>query len=371
MTPSLKQSAQWPSRQQRILTLTKNLYDDLESVTLNEVDGEFYWRICRDDLFDPLSQLAASVAPHVLDAGKRNDRFDDTQLQEIDEYRLWLSGLDDQTRDQVLEWFKKDLKAKELFAIGRQFAQQLPDFVWEHFSTHRRIPMRAPLRFSFTERGHAIEIRVFSRTLTGADLDEFILSHPRYFPRDPDPSSWAALDEFEKQEREPQPVSKASLHIDFALVNPSEPSPELEPPARPDAPPFINIRLSRPLPPPGVISSVYDGMVRDRYSWHEELPGGESRQETHTAIWTWAVFLLMKERLSFYDARWSVEERMRANPPHQPPTRNWFEKSRAKLIDRVPEAEKHLYPRQRRSKRPRSGVPRRPAMTPQAQDLGL
>jgi hypothetical protein len=372
MSHSRSRSTPWPNRQQRILALTKSLFDDLESVTLNEVDGEFYWRICRDDLLEPLSQLAASIAPHVLDARKRNDQFDDAQQHAIDEYRQELLRLDDETRERVLELHKMDLKAKELFSAGQPFAQQLPDFVWQHFSTRRRIPMRAPLRFDFIERGHAIEIRVFSRTLTGAQLDAFIRDdHSRpYLPREPEPRSWAVLDDLERQEHGPQSVSTVSLHIDFALVNPSAHSP-LKSPARLEDPPFIHIRMSRPVPPPGVISSMYDTIVRDWHKWHLELPGEESRQELHTAIWTWAVFLLMKEQMDFYEARWAVEERTRAGPPKQPPTRNWFEKSRTKLIDRVPEAEEHLYPRQRRSNRPRSGGRRRPAITPQSQDLGL
>jgi hypothetical protein len=51
------------SRRKRILALAKRLTDNLESLTLEEIDGEFYWRIVRDDLFDRLTELAGSIAP--------------------------------------------------------------------------------------------------------------------------------------------------------------------------------------------------------------------------------------------------------------------------------------------------------------------
>ena len=54
-----------------------------------------------------------------------------------------------------------------------------PDSVWEHFSNGQRIPMREPLRIDFTEGGNAIEMRVFSRTLSGAELEGFIDDHHR------------------------------------------------------------------------------------------------------------------------------------------------------------------------------------------------
>ena len=82
MTQSLA-SAPPATRRERILALTKDLADDLEAVTLDEIDGEFYWRICRDDLLEPLTEFAASIAPHVLEAAQAS-QFDDAQLAEID-----------------------------------------------------------------------------------------------------------------------------------------------------------------------------------------------------------------------------------------------------------------------------------------------
>jgi hypothetical protein len=356
MTESLNQSTAWPSRRLRILALTKSLIDDLGSVDLTEIDGEFYWRICRDDLLDPLTQLAASIAPHVVDADARIDQFDDAQLRAIDAYRRELDDLDDEMQHRLLERLKMRLKAQELFSVGQPFVEQLPDAVWQHFAAGQRIPMRPPLRTTFTDGGHVMEVRVFSRTVTGAALEDVISSHPgrRYLPRDPDPSSGAALDDLEQQELAPHPIAAMSLRIDANLVTASAPSPPLVPGAPLEDLPYISIRLRRPIPPPGVVRSWYDASVRDWHRWHLDLPGGESRQERRTAIWIWSVGLLMATGDDFYAARWAVEEQTGLDLKQPPPSLTWFGKSRAKLVDRVPEAEHFLF-RRRSRLRPSAG----------------
>src|SRR5215217_3681266 len=144
MVQSKSSSIHEPDHRKRILALAKDLVDDLEAVDLNEIDGQFYWRTCRDDLLGPLSQLAESIAPHIVDPARRNEQFDEAQQQAIDERRHRNAGLrDEEIRpDLELEWFKRKLKANELFAKGRQFAEQLPGFVWDHYKEHQRIPMR-------------------------------------------------------------------------------------------------------------------------------------------------------------------------------------------------------------------------------------
>jgi hypothetical protein len=62
---------------------------DGANVDIAEVDGEFYWKICRDDLFDPLSRLAASIAPHLLDSRLRGALSDEDQ-NSVENYRKFL-----------------------------------------------------------------------------------------------------------------------------------------------------------------------------------------------------------------------------------------------------------------------------------------
>src|SRR5829696_5751467 len=55
----------WPDRRERILALASELAEarTLEKIDLNQVDGEFFWKICRDDVFSQLSAVAAAHAP--------------------------------------------------------------------------------------------------------------------------------------------------------------------------------------------------------------------------------------------------------------------------------------------------------------------
>jgi hypothetical protein len=343
MTESPNQSTTWPSRPQRILALTKSLVDDLESVDINVIDGEFYWRICRDDLLDPISQLAASIAPHIVDAGKYNDQLDDVQRQEIDEYTRRLAELDDETQERLIERFKLALKAEELFSAGRPSVEQLPESVWEYYSTRRRIPMRAPLRIAFGEGGHVIEVRVYSRGVIGAALDDFIRSFPgrRYLPRDPEPRSGTALDDLLMQETAPQPVSVSSLHLDFALVTARAAPPQPESSTQLEDLPYVYIRLRRPIPPQGVISTAYDKIVRDWHQWHLQLPGAESLQDKTVVIRIWAIGLLMREGNSFQRTLRELEPLMGYLDLSQEADRQ----ARNRLLERVPEARACLGPR--------------------------
>jgi hypothetical protein len=357
MSQTASSLPQRPDRQ-RILDLAKDLIDDLEAIALNEIDGEFYWRICRDDLLGPLSQLAESIAPHIVDPARRNEQLDEAQRQVIDEVRQKLDefdgpGFDDDARDSARDWFMKDLKARELFAVGRSFADQLPRFVRQHYSGRRRIPMRAPMTITPLGQGITLAIRIWSRSVTGNDLEAFIWSdHPPnpyvapYNVPDSSPVS-PEVDDRITQDIEPRPISQASLQIHFDLVTTLPASLAAEPPSQREEPPFIQITVRLPFPPRGVIGPAYDAIVRKQHQWHLQLLGGESRQEKTTAIWTWATGLLVASGEDFYDARWEVENQTSMHPPSRPPSRAWFEKSRTKLIERVPEANDYLYRRRR------------------------
>src|SRR5829696_7656041 len=80
MAPSLTQPTQKPSRRERILSLAEHLSANLDALDLDDVDGEFYWRICRDELVEQLVQLAASFAPSTAEGHPSYDQvFRDLQ----------------------------------------------------------------------------------------------------------------------------------------------------------------------------------------------------------------------------------------------------------------------------------------------------
>src|SRR5688500_7640655 len=87
MAPSLTQRTQEPSRRERIPKLAEHLSANLDALDLDDVDGEFYWRVCRGDLLKPLTHLAASFAPNTAeghpsyDQAFRDLQKDKTQLR--------------------------------------------------------------------------------------------------------------------------------------------------------------------------------------------------------------------------------------------------------------------------------------------------
>jgi hypothetical protein len=322
------------------LALAKDLIDDLEAVDLNKIDGEFYWRMCRDDLLGPLSQLAESIAPHIADPARRNEQFDEAQQQAIDKYRQSLDWLpDDNHRDNhrelLIDWFKQQLKAEELFASGQQFAEQLPHSVWQHYSKRARIPMRAPMTITLPKRESAVAFRIWSRSVTGDDLDAFDWPDRPLYDSVPDPpSSSPEVDDRIMQDIEPRPVSQVSLQIDFKLVTAPLASTSTEPPEDRADRPYIQVTVWWPLPPPGVVGNAYDAIVRKQHQWHLELPGSGTLQDKEVAIRTWAVGLLMSLGGTFSSALRDLESVFGYFDLSQEGDRQ----ARNRLFDRVPEA---------------------------------
>src|SRR5262245_32739485 len=72
---------------------------------------------------------------------------------------------------RLIAAFKEQLQLYKLEMFGKGYVDQLPAFVWRRFSVGRRIPLRAPLEPAFSEDGQILEIRVYSRHLTGSDLE--------------------------------------------------------------------------------------------------------------------------------------------------------------------------------------------------------
>ena len=317
--PSRDPTFPWPSRRERILALTSDLVDDLrlDRVDLNEIDGEFYWKICRDDIFGPLSGVAAAYAPRRAEGRIRIDEVD------ADLNELAMTDPPVAPRSPFL---------RDYFRVGKD----LPEGVVRRLLYGVPIPMREPMFIFQDESVSGTQALIYSRSVIGDELDKGITAEINRYPARP------------RHRRDADSAGSAdtvSLHIDFALVTDpdSEQFPDL---GDSNLLPFIVVTVPDPLPPEGVIARAYDAIVREQHRWHLDLPGSGTKQEADVALRTWAIALLMAGGERFMDAQGEVELRT----GHRGVTQTRFGQDRARLIERVPEAEPYLYARGDRSK---------------------
>jgi hypothetical protein len=346
--------ARGTARRQRILDLAKQLSDDIEAVSIEEIDGEFYWRIVHDDLFQPLNEYAASIAPHLVGA-PRSERFDAVQQREIAEFResaLASPRVDAETQQFALDVFKEQLKERELKAAAQDIIAQLPLFVWTHFRNRQRIPLREPLEIRIVDGGKTLEMRIYSQIVSGTYLEDFLNEHHRgrlNFRSDPDPKIAEEVRANVVSEVDRAPTSRVNVQVTFELVRELAPSPATS--AHLEVVPFVQVILPRPLPPPGYLGRMFDNFLSDQQEQvHQLFPAKATNQEKKTAIRTWAVGLLVGSGEATDEARWDVEARISGQSTKRPTSGAWFEKSRTNLLQRVPEAEDHLFRRKRRTK---------------------
>jgi hypothetical protein len=297
MPPAFPPTVDSTARRERILALATSLRAEVETLDLQEIDGEFYWRICRDDLLEPLRQIAASCAPR-SDKGRLAIHEVVADLHEHGELSL--------------SFFKR----------ASAHIDALPSHVWSYLATGERIPLR-PTRILFLP-ADALRLRIVSRSFSGERLE---LALARYGAQP-------------RRDLAPVLADQTSLHVDFALVR-EPPAPESPMGEEPDIFPYIDVTIARPLPPRGIIGPVYDAIVRQQRQWHLELPGGETVQDKEVAIRTWAIGLLMNERLSFGRALRVLESRWGDLYLGQEADRQ----ARNRLMTRVPEVRLYLRPR--------------------------
>jgi hypothetical protein len=349
----LRSVESWAARRDRILALAEALNAATGEVLLAEVDGEFYWRLCRDDLLGPLTALAASLAPCVLGRDDPPD-FDVAEQERIAAFAAFMRGRsvpdrsaaerEDRIRREVL-LFERQLQIWRLAQSGRQFVDQLPPFVWSRFAVNRRIPLRAPLWYDVADHGRTVLLQVASRAVTGDDLEAEVASlrGSYVYADDPFDEDWdeEAVLAILAAETDPCQHPPVTLSAQFALVT----APNVEMPFVGLHPwgdgPFVAVRLRRPLPPAGCIGPFYDAVVRRQCRWHGQLPGDAPTQERWVAIRTWASALLIAGGERYLDAQRSVEGRTGIPAVSQ----SCFNADRARLLARVPEATPFLYTR--------------------------
>jgi len=294
-----------------VLALVEFLAPAIKEVELDldTIDGEFYWRCCRVDLLAKVRELR--VAAPVMSLPEEPPEDDELLLKELRERREW-------TQQSLFLEFQ----ASELY----------PRVVWDRLVRGDWLPMRLPEGVravnSFEgppEDRETLLIAVHSGAWTGADVERKVVES----------AEWS-------RGRDPEdPASRATVRLQFRLLDgPSEES-ERVPYFRARRYPCILLVVGFPLPPPGTVAREYDAIVRDQRQWHLALPGATSRQDKEVALRTWAVGLLVAAGVRFVAAMRDVCEAGQLGEVSQAR----FGQDRQRLVERVPEAAEYLFAR--------------------------
>jgi hypothetical protein len=287
------------SRPNRILFLARDLLTDLDNTVLEEIDGEFYWRLCQGDALDRMKDLMRK------------------------------SEAGDMPKDMTPKAFilrnMGDPQPSSGFLEGRNASfYGLPSFVWDAFVDGRKIPMRPATEISLLKTKPVVFVRVFSPAIRGEHLE--VILENRLPPHD------ASSDD---------PVA---MTCRFALSTTDELSKQLRGTHTSVVPPHIEIMASLPIPP-GFVGREYDALVRHDRQWHLQLVGTETPQDKVVAIRTWAIALLMKEGLSFARALRALELVLESEMDYLDLSQEADRQARNRLLQRVPEAKACLRPR--------------------------
>jgi len=330
----------------RVLATVRDLAGRVAAgnLDLDAVDGEFYWRFCRPGLAEELDaarRTATSVTPE-----SPHDEIRDVSIALADTAR----------------------RLYEAHGLS-------PNVMVDHAANGEPLRMRGVTVFrpfdgvAYLPMGEMppvdhVVLRSASSSLTGVDLEARVRSWvaaapPHLRPIEPEPSDWNPYRDavnavvpgspFAVPERVPAVVVHLQLALRLARgwdERDHEPTVAMNltdgrfhaNSAHLD-PPFVEVVVGLPLPPPGVVAATYDGVVlRDR-RWHERLVSPEQGQEAWTGVRTWGTALLAKSGMRINDALRGVERAMYPNMPDGSLiTQSRYQQDKAVLAARVPEA---------------------------------
>lgn len=318
------------------ITCLEALLPAVAELTLSEVDGEFYWRCCRYDVFIPFDYLWKALSG----------------------IRLCTDG------SSVAAKFRG---LREAVVVGdgitwaiEYIAERCPPPILERLLLGQRIALDTPYSYLVPAEGDEPPYRflhVSSAAWTGAQVEAAL----RVRPVAGRPSEFLAARAAQLAQRqkhaEPDPVDdgqtadggeERSVHItnDLYVRYVTYGKPERVRNKTPREYPYIEVGIQEPLPPPGWIAFQYDQIVRETNGWHRTFPGSTQQQEIHVALRTWATGWLVGCGYKVADALRTVCEVMQIEEPS--PQR--FDQDRQKLLERVPEARRYLYQRDPRAR---------------------
>jgi hypothetical protein len=309
-----------PAQPERVLALARELLDALPRITLDIVDGEFFWRVCHAELAEAFPCREEALFPpvymHGPDAWPRFTTAHDT----------WNAGM-----------------AAVRTALGDAFFR-IPPAIQDALLSGSWVSMRpalvrVALHSAHFGRDEVLVAEIRSGAWDGATVEEAMM-HGWYREM----QSWPDLlhSHWERMKQAKGETCHLALsRIACELVGDLECATDDCPFWGPGDLPYVAVHVPFPLPPAGVMAHTYDAIVRDAHAWHLELPGGvPSRQERIVAIRTWAIALLMAHGMRFGAAQHVLGQHCGLPDISQ----SRFSEDRRRLLQRVPEAQPYLQP---------------------------
>jgi hypothetical protein len=307
-----------PAYVQRILDLAHDLHTHRDALTLDTIDGEFFWR-------GGHAPIAQSFETHATPPLPQPDHTSDLVPQ--------------------LAAFMRALRAQRdaWSAIEAEHPDNLLYVPWpvqDCLFEGRRVPMR-PASITTTialdqfPDARVLRIQVRSGEWRGQDVEDAIASYLQHDPLARDvvapqatPSSGSG---------EPAAMLQVAFQPHGDLSYAEEENWVFSGPAEY---PYLQIVVPLPLPPLAAIARQYDYLVREHHRWHERLPGGiPNGQHKGVAIRTWAIGLLQATGMTFHRALWLVLEATGGEGCGQ----GRYNQDRQLLLKRVPEARPFVY----------------------------
>lgn len=304
----------------RILEVLRSLRQHAESLTLATIDGEFYWRCCRQDFQHDIALILKEMArrgdPHWLNrrhldnlSGKFGIPHEallahmirDAPIA-VREAAISLHEADPDGARRIVDRLSIEVPAPTW--SGRDVAQRL-EYWFAQFRKTRFFPFYPP-------RPAGFDVRVTVQAITEAseqddDVFEFQLARPSDGTADDPPSGF--------------------WFVSYGHV----------------APPCLRVMVWHPWPPAQLIGAIYETAVREHPEWEAYFPTNQAsagRQSPEVALRTWAVGLLLHAGLRWREAMTTVCTDAHLAEIERP----GFVKDRERLQGRVPQAAPYLYP---------------------------
>lgn len=303
-----------------ILDLARIVWDNQHEYDLDTVDGTFYWRGCRRELFDQLIEEAQR------DPGNGRIRletaipgfFSNQGGQRVDEYHIPMRGavtsvlslIDRLPSYEPNDSIRLNHKAvvRALIRNAAWTGKDVAEAIHRHWDTYL-IGWPADLRTQHL------------KMLGVGSVEHVTMDMSLQSDRNGRLLDYSEMDSFHF---EPGETQVRVAH---------KPTPDWE------FDPRIEVEVSIPPPAKAAIAVWFDDVAITTHGWTSQLMGATNRQDVATAIRAWTFALLKAANISHYDAVREVDEALTGVKTTFPAK---IDRDKSKLLVRVPEAEPYL-----------------------------